>query len=37
MKHAEACLSAIDDPESSFHHYGRPVKLVQTCLYQGKT
>ena len=37
MKHVESCLSAIEVPESSFHHCGRPVKVVQACLYEGKT
>ena len=37
VKHVEDCLSAREDRESSFHHCGRPVKLVQACLYEGKT
>ena len=32
MKHAQACLSSRKDVESSFHHCGSPVKLVQACL-----
>ena len=32
MKHVHACLSASKDGESSFHHCGSPVKLVQACL-----
>ena len=32
MKHVEACLSARKDGESSFHHCGGLVKLVQACL-----
>ena len=37
MKHLLACLSAREDRESSFHYYGSPVRLVQACLYWGKT
>ena len=37
MKYVEACLSAREDPESSFHHFGSTVKLVQACLCAGKT
>ena len=37
MKRVQACLSARKDGESSFHHCGGPVKLVQTCLYAGNT
>ena len=33
----KACLSGREDPESSFHHCGGPVRLVQTCLCAGKT
>ena len=29
MKHVQACLNARKDVESSFHHGGGPVKLVQ--------
>ena len=32
MKHVQTCFSASKDRESSFHHYGDPVKLVQACL-----
>ena len=32
MKHAQACLSARKDRESSFHHRGGPVSTVQACL-----
>ena len=32
-----ACLSGREDPESSFHHCGGPVRLVKTCLCAGKT
>ena len=32
MKHVQARLSARKDRESSFHHCGGPVKLVQACL-----
>ena len=37
MNHVEACLSAREDRESSFHHCGRPVRLVQACLCAGMT
>ena len=37
MKHVEACLSAREDRESSFHHGGGAVSLVQACLCVGKT
>ena len=37
MKHMSACLSAMEDRESSFHRYGGPVGLVQACLCAGKT
>ena len=47
MNHAEACLCTRDDRESSFHHRGSPVRLVQDfgcpvmlvqdCLCTGKT
>ena len=37
MKHVDGCLSATDDRESSFHHCGSTVKLVQACLCAGKT
>ena len=37
MKHVQACLSARKDGESSVHHCGGPVKLVQTCLCAGNT
>ena len=37
MKHAEACLSAIEDRENSFHHCESTVRLLQACLYAGKT
>ena len=32
MKHVQSCLSARKDPESSFHHCGSLVKLVQACV-----
>ena len=32
MKHMEACISARKDRESSVHHCGGSVKLVQACL-----
>ena len=31
MKHVQACLSAMDDRESSVHHSLDPVRLVQGC------
>ena len=31
MKHVQVCLCASTDQESSFHHCGGPVKLVQAC------
>ena len=38
MKHVHPCLTARNDRESSFHHCGGPVKLVQTCFkYQERT
>ena len=37
MKHVEACLSAIEDRESSFHHFVSTVMLVQACLCAGYT
>ena len=37
MKHVEACLSAIEDGESSFDHFGSTVRLVQACLCAGNT
>ena len=37
MKHVRACLSAWKGLQSSFHHCGGPVKLVQACLYAGET
>ena len=37
MKHVQACLSAMEDRESSFHLYGGPVRLVQACLCEGRT
>ena len=37
MKHVQACLSASKDGESCFHYCGRPVKLVQACLWAVNT
>ena len=37
MANVEACLSAREGPESSLHHCGRPVKLLQAGLYVGNT
>ena len=32
LKYVEACFSAREDRESSFHRCGGPVGLVQACL-----
>ena len=32
MKHVHPSLTARNDRESSFHHCGGPVELVQACL-----
>ena len=37
MKQVQACLRAREFRESSFHHCGGTVSLVQACLCQGKT
>ena len=37
VKYVEACLSAREDPENSFHHCGGPVRLALDCLSAGKT
>ena len=37
MKPVEGGLSVKKDPESSFHHCGSLVKLVQACVCAGKT
>ena len=37
MKHVEACLSAGENRESSFHQGGGPVRLIQASLRVGKT
>ena len=37
MKHVWACLSAMEDLESSFHHCSDPVMLVQDGLCEGRT
>ena len=37
MKTVQACLSCREDRDSSFHRCGGPVRLVQACLYAGKT
>ena len=37
MKYVDACLSAREDGESSFHHCGRPVRLMEAGLSEGKT
>ena len=36
MKHVQDCLGTRKSRESSFHHCGSPVKLVQACLNAGK-
>ena len=37
MKLVQACLRVRKELEGSFHHCGGPVRLVQNCLYSGKT
>ena len=37
MKHVQACLRAREYRESSFHHCGGSVSLMQACLCEGKT
>ena len=37
MKHVDACVSAREDRESSFHRCDGPVMLVQACLCAGRT
>ena len=32
MRHVQACSTSLEDRESSFHHCGGPVMLVQACL-----
>ena len=36
MKHMQPSLSARKCRESSFHHCGGPVRLVEACLNAGK-
>ena len=36
MKHVHPSVTARIDRESSFHHCGGPVKLVQACLTASK-
>ena len=36
MKVVQVSLSVRKDLESSFHHYGGPVRLVPACLNTGK-
>ena len=36
MKHVQACLSAMEDLECSFYHFGGPVRPVRACLGAGK-
>ena len=35
MKHVQACLSAKENRESSFHLCGGPVSLVAACFCEG--
>ena len=35
MKQVQACLSAREGRESSFHRCGGPVRLMQACLCAG--
>ena len=37
MKLVKACFSDSEDQESSFHHCGGHVSVVQACLCTGKT
>ena len=37
MRHVEVCFCASTDQESSFHHCGDLVKLVQACFFVRKT
>ena len=37
MEHVRACLNGIEDRKSSFHRYGSPVRLMQSCLCVRKT
>ena len=37
MKYLQACLSAREDRESSFHRCGGHVRMVQACLCAVKT
>ena len=37
MRHVLLCLTARNNRESSFHHCGGPVKLVQACLRARKS
>ena len=37
VKLVQASLRARKDIESSFYHSGDPVKLVQACLFAGKS
>ena len=37
MKHVQACLSAMEDRQSCFHHCTCPVRLVQACSCARKT
>ena len=37
MKYVQAFSGAREDQERSFQRCGGPVRLVQACLYAGKT
>ena len=37
MKHVQACLSAREERENSFHRCGGPVRLVHSCLGAGNS
>ena len=37
MKNVQACLTAREDRECSFHHCGGPVRHMQSCFIAGKT
>ena len=37
MQHVQACMSTMEDRESSFHHCSGPVMLVQPCLCERRT
>ena len=37
MKHVQGCLKFKRRSRKQFHHCGDPVRLVQACLFAGKT